>query len=51
MFRCECCNIEFDSDYQEIHEFDDMEVCKDCYEKAIYESHLESERKNDKTKI
>jgi len=41
MFRCICCDVDFDSDFHEICKWDDMDVCKDCYLTAKMDAGLE----------
>lgn len=38
MFRCYCCDVEFDGDYHEAFDWDDKQVCEDCYKQMEAEA-------------
>ena len=35
IFKCEVCEIDFDSDFHEMYKIDDLNVCEDCYNDQI----------------
>jgi len=35
IFRCSVCDENIDSDFHEIYNLDDLEVCEDCYDNEV----------------